>query len=523
MKKKMLINLIMVIILALFINYVYAASDTIYPKLTLTSNSKAVKVGEEIVLTITASDLTENTIDSVKVSYDASKVSYVSGGSLESEGNVGYADVISEEGKVLTFKFKVNEGASGNIIFKVSGKCYDATGEYLATPTYKDLTKISVYEKSKVNSISYISINNKSNLDFTNNIYSIMLSNETKKAQICIKSDNNATVRIKRSDVLLTEQTGEVEKEVDLPNINNTFKIEIVAENGDLKSYSLRINREPDSTVNNVLPKEESKKDKTKENLPENKQEENIVVEEEKSCLLKSLVVSHGNMTPEFYKETFAYGMKVDLSVDRINVTAVPEDSNAVVEVSGNEDLKQGINLIKIKVSNEKENKIYTITVNKTDGKNENDATLQFLNIDNVELSPEFNPEVLEYTCIIPLEIDSLNISTLATQEGTTLTILGNESLKVGENTIIIEVVSESGEVTKDYVIKALKIDQIYEGAVNETKTLEKMQIDKRTFIIIILIIVILVIGILTLVIAYKNEREKIKAAVIKDIENKSK
>lgn len=231
--------------------------------------------------------------------------------------------------------------------------------------------------------------------------------------------------------------------------------------------------------------------------------------------------MTNGTLTPEFNQNILTYGLKVGLDVESINITAVAEDENSQIKITGNENLKEGINKIKIEVSNGNILRTYIISVNKTDGKDENDATLQFLNIENVILSPEFDPKIYEYTCIIPLEVSNLNISTMAVQEGTILVVSGNENLQIGENIITIDVTSENGEVSHEYIIKALKVDQIYEVAINETETVELRKTNKITVFVTICIIIILALGVLYMMLKYKYEKDKVRDKIIKDMEKK--
>lgn len=82
---------------------------------------------------------------------------------------------------------------------------------------------------------------------------------------------------------------------------------------------------------------------------------------------LKSLTISPGTLSPEFAGSTTKYSATVAGDINSIAVSAVPVNSKAVVEsVTGNENLKEGSNTIKIVVKAENGvTATYTINVTK--------------------------------------------------------------------------------------------------------------------------------------------------------------
>ena len=95
--------------------------------------------------------------------------------------------------------------------------------------------------------------------------------------------------------------------------------------------------------------------------------------EEEKSDnnYLKSLVISHGTLSPSFSKRTTEYTATVPNAVTSVSVSATPDDSAAdVISVDGNSGLSIGRNTVKIVVKAENgERRTYTIVITrKEDG-----------------------------------------------------------------------------------------------------------------------------------------------------------
>lgn len=83
-------------------------------------------------------------------------------------------------------------------------------------------------------------------------------------------------------------------------------------------------------------------------------------------------------------------------------------------------------------------------------------AYLKSLKISPSGLVPEFNKNVFEYGMEVASDVNQLVINALPEDEKATIKISGNESLKEGENKIIITVLAESGAVI-EYTINVMK------------------------------------------------------------------
>ncbi|HHU72031.1 MAG TPA: hypothetical protein GXZ21_08365 [Clostridiales bacterium] len=82
------------------------------------------------------------------------------------------------------------------------------------------------------------------------------------------------------------------------------------------------------------------------------------------NALLKNLKISPTELTPEFKNDVYEYGTSVGSDIEQLVINAVPEDSKAVVSISGNDLLKEGENKVIIKVTAETGTvKEYTINV----------------------------------------------------------------------------------------------------------------------------------------------------------------
>ena len=185
------------------------------------------------------------------------------------------------------------------------------------------------------------------------------------------------------------------------------------------------------------------------------------------NAFLSQFRVDRPGITPAFSKTIYNYAITVGEDVDKLNVTAVPEDSKAIVNVSGNTSLKIGDNTITVRVTaqDKKTVRTYKIIVTKTDDPVKSNAYLQNLIITNATLSPAFSSEVFEYECgSVKSDVDKLDISVFPVNEKAKVTIEGNDKLVTGENVIKITVTSENSKMQKVYTIKVNKEENIIEN-----------------------------------------------------------
>ena len=295
----------------------------------------------------------------------------------------------------------------------------------------------------------------------------------------------------------------------------NTFTVRVIAENGKTNNiYILNIMRGGKATATSAQSDEENVEVQTEEIKPES------------NNYLKSLEINQGVISPEFNKAVSAYSTVVGMDVDKINVIAMADYEKATVEVIGNTDLVEGLNNITIMVTAEDGTKrVYTISVTKTDNLELANANLQSIAIDGIELLPEFNPNVLEYTCYVEENVTLLDVVALATRSNAKVEITGNENLVPGENIINIIVTAEDGITTKTYVVKVMKAGSLDDDLKNEIPNKaqnvhQEANLSKEeknnTGIVVAFIIATYSVGILAMCLLYMREKELSKSPVSK-------
>jgi murein DD-endopeptidase MepM/ murein hydrolase activator NlpD len=200
---------------------------------------------------------------------------------------------------------------------------------------------------------------------------------------------------------------------------NNTYELEVTAEDGSIGTYTVMITRE--KSANNYLSK---------------------------------LECNQGSLIPEFDKENTEYKITVDSSVKSLSLSLAKEDETAKVEVSGNQNFVVGDNEVVIKVTAENGNvREYKIIVNRL--ASENNYLLN-LKTDYGTLTPEFDKDVSEYSVEVENEVEKITVSATKEDPYSTITGLGKYALSVGENTINIAVQAENGDM-REYQLKVTR------------------------------------------------------------------
>lgn len=149
----------------------------------------------------------------------------------------------------------------------------------------------------------------------------------------------------------------------------NTFNIVVTAEDGTTKkTYTLIINRK-------------AKETSATQNETSNEITDNTTVDEPEETEdpakagfgLTKLEISGFELQPQFQTDVFEYNVDLKENLDKLEIETVATQENATVEITGNENLQDGENIITILVNSEdgQESVAYQIIVNKSVEKQE--------------------------------------------------------------------------------------------------------------------------------------------------------
>lgn len=188
---------------------------------------------------------------------------------------------------------------------------------------------------------------------------------------------------------------------------------------------------------------------------------------------LKSIYLSEG--TIDFSSSTYSYTVKVGSSVDELRITAKPKNEDSTVEIDGTtvdeEDkyretvsLDKGKNTIKIKVTDEEDDKTktYTLTVYRGTSGSYDDVYLKdiYLNTGKIDFDKDDN----SYDVSVSSSVDKIEITAKPEDEDYTVKIDGHEvddddnykrkvDLNEGKNAIKVEVEDEDNDEKKTYTL----------------------------------------------------------------------
>lgn len=156
--------------------------------------------------------------------------------------------------------------------------------------------------------------------------YSVEVPNEIKTVEVYAEATDSKVQVTGTGDIELNEGANEA-------------KVEVIAQDGTKKTYTITITRKASETVATTDSK----------------------------FGLSSLSISGQTISPNFKNTIYSYTVGIKEDISSLEINAVATDKEAKIEIIGNENLQQGENTITIVVKNEKtkQTATYQITVNK--------------------------------------------------------------------------------------------------------------------------------------------------------------
>ncbi len=375
-----------------------------------------------------------------------------------------------------------------------------ATEEYTVTTT--DIVTITREEGTTLGSITFtfkvLENAGQTQITFTNQAGSIDpygFNAEDHYLQINLKEDNALLNNISFSEGYLTEEFDSNKFEYDLmlePDITNITVTPITQNikstvSGDINEITL--NKE--QLIINVTSEVGTLKTYTI-NI-----KRNII---KSDAYLSRLALDYGYI--DFNKDIFEYNVLVPYNVETINVLFTTNHEQSTVEITKEDKLIVGNNLITLKVTDINNNTL-TYTINVTRAEYNEDITLSnnndliSLNIEGYEIN--FNRNTLNYEILY--KDTTLNIEAIADIPTSNISVLGNENLEIG-SIIEIIVTAQNGE-NKTYTITLIAED------ITETRE------SNNNFLYFIIIVIFTVIVIIVIYIIIKNNKIK------KELKNK--
>lgn len=149
----------------------------------------------------------------------------------------------------------------------------------------------------------------------------------------------------------------------------NDFIVRVTAEDGTTKDYTVSITRQPTSSGDDDDNTKNGNNNGSNKDNPLANTGGNLATGgflPTSSTQLESLFVNGKTLMPSFNPYIEDYNISVDGSVDSMDISAIPINKNAKVEIIGNTNLKNGHNVVLVKVTDENgSQRIYKINVQK--------------------------------------------------------------------------------------------------------------------------------------------------------------
>lgn len=177
---------------------------------------------------------------------------------------------------------------------------------------------------------------------------------------------------------------------------------------------------------------------------------------------LRIMRLNEEGVNPNFDPSIKEYYLVVGEDTQKLEITAIPENTEAEVVITGNENLKSGLNQIKIAVtSKDKSNtEEYTINVTRTNNEEAANADLETLAVADYTLSPEYQANITNYEIEVSNSTEELTILAIPQNEKATVEVAGNTNLKIGQNQIVVTVTAEDGVTSKKYLLNVYRRNQ---------------------------------------------------------------
>lgn len=114
---------------------------------------------------------------------------------------------------------------------------------------------------------------------------------------------------------------------------------------------------------------------------------------------LEKIEIEGFNLYPSFKSNIYSYNLNINQDISNLNITAIPQNEKATIEIEGNENLHEGENIIKINVTAANEETTRTYKIN------------TYISLDRVELQEEDKTPAIILIVVLSVCIIGLGIS----------------------------------------------------------------------------------------------------------------
>ena len=346
------------------------ATYNVVSKAAISATSKTVNSGEDVSILVTSN--VQLSAYTIKVTgYNGLTFVTSSGGSGAGTTSISDAKATGGMTSLATFKFKapsVEKDQTFQVTFSATGmgdinlnpisdsSCAanitvkgssQNTGNIDNNDTSNSETSTPpASTKSSVATLSNLGIRPNDFSGFKANTYSynVEVPNETEKIEVYASPAKGQENKQKISGT----GTKTLKEGV------NTYEVVVTAEAGNTQKYTINVTRKA---------KEETEEPKQPEEPEENSEEEPM----EEVFGLTELKIEGLELKPQFQTDIYEYNVELKEDLEKLNIKTLATKANSEIEITGNENLQEGENIITIivKGENEAETVAYQIIVNK--------------------------------------------------------------------------------------------------------------------------------------------------------------
>ena len=312
--------------------------------LLINFSSPTAKVGDTITATVTGKGI------SGKVNLSVSGNATLSENSIFVDGSKSVSVKINGEGDV-----KITATAEDMKETSNATSYNGATAGTIKVSSNSSSSSSNTTTKSNNANLSILGIKPNDFKGFTpsKTSYDVTVTNDVEEVTVyATAQDKKATIK------------GNETKKLNVGK--NALNVVVTAEDGTTKTYTINVTREENKNAGNV----------TSSNTIETSSDNN---ENTQTTDLKKLSIKGHTLTPTFSPNVYEYKLDVKEDVSSLEIETEGANNNVSIDIVGNENLKDGENIITLLVYNEetKQNSTYQITVNKTSvNENEKNNTL---------------------------------------------------------------------------------------------------------------------------------------------------
>lgn len=353
--KKIILTVFGVLVAFVCLTNVYAANASI------SANKTSATVGDKVTVTVTINAATWN----VTVSGSASDKIVGFNSNAENETTTKQYSIdtskagtytVTLSGDVTDGVTDVNSAVSGSAVITVKEKQVTNTNTNTSGNTSSSgSTNQTTYTKSSDATLKALKLDMEGlSPSFNRYTYTYTLSVGSDVDSIKVTASPNHS-----------KAHYSVSGNTNLKNGDNTVYITVTAENGATRTYKIIV---------------------TKAENPE-----------KANAYLKNIIIENGVLKTEFARETLEYELEdIASNVKKLDISVFPENQNATFEISGNDELKEGANEIKILVTAEdkKTTKEYILKVNKKEASEEEIIQDTVLEDNNLASTSESNAAI---------------------------------------------------------------------------------------------------------------------------------